>query len=396
MKIILFDPETNGHHIKYASYLIRYLVEQGDIVTFITWKPCKLVNLIQNLPISIKYIVESNGENFGGNTIKRKWQLIKGFKYCFKLANIQQVDVVHCLRFDFSEIPLYLCIKKIKHRSWKLFTTLFSPYFMHEPNEKVWFARYFYHKLKCKIMVKLLIRREINGVFTHSERIRKKLLNLCNHDLFYNNIFVIPDPIEQLPKISQKVARQDLNLPQKKPIILLFGVLSHRKGLDILLNALSLIEEEVYVLVAGSFHKSIKEKVIKKYKQLLQKPEYLILHLGYIKNEDVAKYFLASDAVILPYRRGFKGTSGVLNYASAAGKPVIISNVGEIGDIARENGLGILIEPESPEAIAQGIEKFLSKSIKWREQIKLQASQYVKTNNWRIMAREIKRVYLKK
>ena len=78
MKIILFDPETNGHHIKYASYLIRYLVEQGDIVTFITWKPCKLVNLIQNLPITIKFIVESNGENFGGNTIKRKWQLING------------------------------------------------------------------------------------------------------------------------------------------------------------------------------------------------------------------------------------------------------------------------------------------------------------------------------
>lgn len=93
MRIILFDPETNGHHIKYASYLIRYLVKQGDIVTFITWKPRRLVNLIQNLPITIKYIGESNRENFGGNTIKRKWQLIKGFKYCFKLANIQQVDL---------------------------------------------------------------------------------------------------------------------------------------------------------------------------------------------------------------------------------------------------------------------------------------------------------------
>ena len=54
MKIILLDPETSGHHIKYASYLIRYLIEQGDMVTFITWKPCKLINSLQNFPITIK------------------------------------------------------------------------------------------------------------------------------------------------------------------------------------------------------------------------------------------------------------------------------------------------------------------------------------------------------
>ncbi len=104
MKIILFDLEISGHHIKYASYLVRYLIEQGDSVTFITWKPCKLVNLLQNLPITIKYVVGSSGGNFGGNNIKRKWQLIKGFKYCFNLANIQQVDL------EFFDHGYFYCI----------------------------------------------------------------------------------------------------------------------------------------------------------------------------------------------------------------------------------------------------------------------------------------------
>lgn len=396
MKIILFDLQTSGHHIKYASYLIRYLTEQGDKVTFITWKPCKLINLLQNLPITIKYIVGSNEENFGGNIIKTKWQLIKGFKYCFKLANIQHVDIVHCLYFDYSEIPLYLCIKKYKCRSWKLFTTLFSPYFIHESKERVMFMRYFYHKLKCKIIMILLKRKEINGLFTHSERIRKKILALCDDNSFYQNINVIPDPIESLPNISQKSARDYLGLIQKKTIILFFGILNHRKGFDVLLKAVPLIEKEVYILAAGKLDESlIKEEELQRYKQSLQKPECLILHLKYIEEKDIAKYFLASDAVIIPYHSHFKGTSGVLNYATVAGKPLIASNVGEIGYIVRENNLGILIEPESLQAIAQGIEKFLSYSMKWRAQIKMRAIQYAKKNNWQIMASKVREIYLK-
>jgi len=241
----------------------------------------------------------------------------------------------------------------------------------------------------------LFKKGEIEGLFTHSERIRNKLFNLYSHDLFCQNIFVIPDPIEPLPKISQQVARDYLELPQEKPIILFFGGLSHRKGFDIFLKALPLIEKEVYVLIAGRPHKSIEEETIKRYKQSLRKPEYLILHLRYINDEDIAKYFLASDAVILPYRRGSKGTSGVLNYSSVAGKPVIASDVEEIGHIVRENNLGILIEPESPEAIVQGVEKFLSQSVKWRNQIKLQAIQYGKINNWRKMASKVREIYLK-
>ena len=395
MKIILFDPDTSGHHIKYASYLIRYLIEQGDIVTFVSWKHCKLINLLQNFPITIKYIVGSSEENYGGNTIKRKWQLAKGFRYCFNLANVQHVDVVHCLYFDYSEITLHFCIKKFKHRSWKLFATIFSPDFIHEPNEKVGIMRYLYDNLKCRIIVRLFKKGEIRGLFSHSERIRNKLLKLCSDDLFRQNIFVIPDPVELLPKISQEVARYYLGLPQKKSIILFFGEVNYRKGFDILLKALPLIEKEVYILIAGKLDKSIKEETIQKYRQSLRKPEYLILHLRYIKDEDVAKYFLASDAVILPYRPGFKGTSGVLNYASAAGKPAIVSDIGEIGHIVRENNLGILIEPESPEAIVQGVEKSLSQSVKWRNHIKLQAIQYAKINNWRKTASKVREIYLK-
>ena len=122
----------------------------------------------------------------------------------------------------------------------------------------------------------------------------------------------------------------------------------------------------------------------------------MILRLKYIPDEDIATYFSAVDAVVLPYRRTFKGTSGILQRAAAAGKPVIVSDVGEVGPIVRENNFGIVVDPESSESLAGGIKQFLAQPLKWREQVKFRAIQYAKTNHWRKMASGVRRAYLSK
>jgi len=47
MKVVLFDLLVGGHHIGYASYITRYLVERGDEVTFVTWKPDESVERLR-------------------------------------------------------------------------------------------------------------------------------------------------------------------------------------------------------------------------------------------------------------------------------------------------------------------------------------------------------------
>lgn len=398
LKIILFDPIIDGHHIEYALYLIRYFVEQGDNVTFVTWrKSDELIKyfLEKKISINIKYVMTDSKKIFGGNSIRRSLQLLKVIKYCFELASTQKADIVHHLYLDRSELPLYFYLIKSKSYSWKVFATLFWPYFIHEFNEKIGLSKYFYHYLNRWALGQLLKRKMLNGLFVHTNRIRDKLLNLYNNNLLKQNIFIVPDPVEPMSKMPQRIARERLGLPQKKPIILFFGGLRWDKGWDILLKTLPLIENELYALIAGKSYENVESDIIK-YKQLLKNPEYLILHLKYIPEEDITAYFSAIDAVVLPYRCIFKGTSGVLQRAAAAGKPVITSDVGEVGQIVRENNLGIVVKPESPKSLAGGILQFLAMPLEWRNQVKVQAIRYAKKNTYQKMTNIVRDAYISK
>jgi glycosyltransferase involved in cell wall biosynthesis len=150
---------------------------------------------------------------------------------------------------------------------------------------------------------------------------------------------------------------------------------------------------EWYAVVAGK-PGEIGEAEVEQYREKLREPERLITHLGHIPDEDVAKYFAVADVVILPYRRAFKGTSGILQRAAAAGKPVIATDVGEVGPTVHEYGLGVVVEPESPKALAEGIEEFLVRKDELGEVIRPRALQYAKANDWRIMAKRVREAYL--
>jgi glycosyltransferase involved in cell wall biosynthesis len=322
-------------------------------------------------------------------------QLLKSIKYCFKLASTQKADVVHHLYLERSELPLYFYLIKSKNYSWKVFATLFWPYFIRSFNEKIGVSKHFYYYLNRWALGQLLRGKKLNGLFVHTNRIRDKLLDLYNNNLLKQKIFVVPDPVEPMSEITQRIARKHFGLPQKKPIILFFGGLRWDKGWDILLKTLPLIKDELYILIAGKPYNNIENDIIK-YKQLLRNPEHLILHLKYIPEKDITAYFSAVDAIVLPYRCIFKGTSGVLQRAAAAGKPVIASDVGEIGPVIRENNLGILVKPESPESLAKGILEFLTKPLEWRNEVKIRAIRYTKKNHYQKMANIVRKAYISK
>ncbi len=77
----------------------------------------------------------------------------------------------------------------------------------------------------------------------------------------------------------------------------------------------------------------------------------------FVPNEDVAKYYQAADVVILPYRSATQ--SGILNVAYGFYKPVIVTDVGGLAEFVDEGKTGFVVKPNSPEAIAEGVNKFL-------------------------------------
>jgi len=170
---------------------------------------------------------------------------------------------------------------------------------------------------------------------------------------------VLPHPVYSnfgLP-VEKSAAKEYLNLSAEK-IILFFGFIRDYKGLDILLEAMSLLKNklDVKLLVAGEFYSNEE-----KYKRLIEKlglENFICLRTEFIPTSDVKYYFSASDCVILPYRNATQ--SGIVQIAMNFMKPVIAANVGGIDEVISNGVSGFIIEKENPAALADSIIKFYS------------------------------------
>ncbi len=125
----------------------------------------------------------------------------------------------------------------------------------------------------------------------------------------------------------------------------------------------------------------------------LDDPSRVITRLEHIPDAEMPAYFLAADAVVLPYRGYSQGTSGVLQLAAAAGKPVIATDAGEVGETVRRHSLGIVVAPDSPEALRAGIEEFLSRPGAIAAEVAPHAFEYAGRSGWKEFAATIEAVY---
>ena len=74
----------------------------------------------------------------------------------------------------------------------------------------------------------------------------------------------------------------------------------------------------------------------------------------FITEEDVDFFFSACDLIVLPYLK-FEAQSGVLLRAYAHKKPVVVSNVGAMGELVSSDKIGLVVEPGAPESLAKAI-----------------------------------------
>lgn len=160
--------------------------------------------------------------------------------------------------------------------------------------------------------------------------------------------------------ISQTAAQHALGLDPEFRHILFFGLVREYKGLDLLIKALPLIKtsQKFKIVIAGEFYEDEKKylKLIKEHNL----EDQIIIENKYISNEDVPKYFCASDAVVLPYRTATQ--SGVVPVAIHFNKHVIVTKVGGLAQLIIDHNIGLVAE-SNPEAIAEKIQAYLNKQV---------------------------------
>lgn len=394
LRVVLFDPILDGHHFEYASYVGRYLSDVGDQVTLVTWSAAEpsAGPSVSDSPFPVRS-VNKQGSRLAQNPALRLVQYIQGFRYCESLAREQEADIVHHLYIDRAELPLLMATLHLHSTDpWNLFGTLFWPYFLHEPGETVPLPKRLYHQASHAALRRLLQRKHLKGLFVHSDRIRKRLLASYKDDSLASQIVLVPDPSPTPIAHSQQTARDRLVLPPENPIFLFFGGLRWDKGPDILLQALPLLQGNWTVVLAGR-PDLIGQTEIEACRRRLSDPGKLVTRLGFVPELDTDSYFQAADAVVLPYRRMFGGTSGVLQRAAAAGTPVIVTDVGDIGPTVREQGLGIVVEPEAPAALAEAMRQFLKTRVELTKYVQPRALAYAEASSWRQLGERVRAAY---
>ncbi len=165
-------------------------------------------------------------------------------------------------------------------------------------------------------------------------------------------------------KISKEEARKKLAINNEELVALFFGFIRKYKGLDILLDAMKILQSgnqpsatsNIKLLIAGEFYEDRKP-----YDEQIARSgikDNLILRTDFIPDSEVKYYLCAADVVVQPYRSATQ--SGVTPLAYHFEKPIIVTNVGGLPSLVPDDKVGLVAEPNA-NAIADKILEFFKK-----------------------------------
>lgn len=271
-----------------------------------------------------------------------------------KLSNIKY-DLLHCFGHDAATIAL-LAKKFRKNKALILFEMLGLDFAESEIN-----ARF---STPTKIFrpytvwkEKMLIKHS-DGIITLTESVREYILKNFRED----NVFAVPHGIDL--EFFAKERERDSDLIDKyglknKKVILYTGAISPLSGILYLIKAMKSINKKIentslLILGNGPLTSLVKDYISKN--QLNN-----VIFVGWILHEEIPRYHSIADVLVNPDVRCMQteldAPTKLFEYL-ASGKPIVASNLKSIREVVGENA--ILVEPENPEALADGILKVLT------------------------------------
>jgi glycosyltransferase involved in cell wall biosynthesis len=213
------------------------------------------------------------------------------------------------------------------------------------PHEKrpgdLLFTRYAFGRADGFIVQSASVEKDLKTLFPGAHSI------LVPHPIYHG--FGAPVPAAQ--------ARKAVGVTGKN-VLLFFGYVRKYKGLGVLLEAMALLKNrlDLELLVVGEFYDD--EAPYRDRIRSLGLEGHVTVRSDYVPNDEVKNYFSAADAVVLPYSSGTQ--SGIAQIAYNFDVPVIATTVGGLAEAVRDGETGVLVPPDNPPALADGIVRFFT------------------------------------
>lgn len=209
-----------------------------------------------------------------------------------------------------------------------------------------------------------MVRYALNAsdkVFSVSHALKQAVREL---EVAPEKIIVIPNGVDpgRFGKFERSEARETLSLPGNTRMILCVSNLVRVKGVDLVIRAFAKLRDEgiSLVVVGDGVQRRELEDMVRELKL-----EHGVRFVGARPSAEVPVWMAASDLVVLGSRA--EGHPNVIIEALASGRPVVATRVGAVSDTVTSPELGMVVEPEDPDAMACAIRAALS--CEWNEQV---------------------------
>lgn len=212
---------------------------------------------------------------------------------------------------------------------------------------------------KIKIKLKAFLNRMSDGILVPGSAAKEYVwettrrednIYFCNNAV-HNEFFA---RARTVPQKKRNELKKEFGLTG--PVIAYFGQFIRRKGLDVLLEALDLVDRKYKFSLLLVGDGQLKGELLNKLNKIKRCPFHFT---GYIDPIELPLYYALSDLTVLPSYLDIWGM--VINESMAAGVPVICSTgVGAGRDLIRPGKSGLIFEKGSVRELASALETMLS------------------------------------
>jgi teichuronic acid biosynthesis glycosyltransferase TuaC len=201
-----------------------------------------------------------------------------------------------------------------------------------------WVNRYVYSVVDRVLAVSEDIAGVLKGVGVGSEKI----------EIVHNGVD------SRFRPMDKGTARSELRLPSDKFLALFVGLLSPVKGVDRLLEAIRLIDDDsLYCVLVGDGPSRVEiEKLAAK-----ENMQGSLHFAGRQSTETIPRWMNAADLLVLPSLS--EGRPNVVLEAQACGLAVVATKVGGTPELIRHEETGLLVERDDAPALAKSISRLM-------------------------------------
>jgi len=240
---------------------------------------------------------------------------------------------------------------------------------------------------------KQIFEEQTNSLFANSHNAFIVLNNQAREDLLSikPDAYCVEHPLPLFAthpnKVEKNIACKILNIPTNKKTLLFFGTVRKYKGIDTALHAMSLLDDDYHLVIAGDSPSGF-EYYKRKIKDLeIENKVSLIEHK--LNENEIPYIFYSADVLLMPYEEEVK--KDIISRVFSFELPVIATDVGNFREVFEEKKFGLIIEKTDTELLIDAIKKYYAEDLAKVFKENLNALRY--SHSWESLATIIYDIY---